>query len=141
MLVRLALAFAAAHGVVHRVHHHTANHWTSSKPTGLPGLAEGHVLKVFVTDLAYRRHALLKDEAELTAGHTQVRVLAFLRHELCRSSGGTDEFRSSAGFELKVVHGGSHRRGGLGGLRRGHASLEPGPQVPGSCARREQEDR
>src|SRR5262249_4632617 len=57
-VIALHAAFTTAVRVIHRVHCHSANGGTNTKPPRAAGLAERFILMVEVADLANRRHAI-----------------------------------------------------------------------------------
>src|SRR5207247_8755356 len=77
-----ALALAAAPRMVHRGHRHPSHARIAPEPAHAPGLAVGHVLVIEVADLADHRPAQDVEPAHLPRGQPQLRVLAFLGHEL-----------------------------------------------------------
>ena len=102
-----SLAFAAAVRMVHRVHGHAAVHRAASLPARAAGLAHGHVLMVHVADLADGRHAFHQHFAGLAGRQLNQRIVAFLGHQLRRTSSGTHHLRALTRTQLDVVDGGA----------------------------------
>src|SRR5262245_37459400 len=67
-VVALALALAATHRVIDRVHHRSPDGGTEAAPAHAPGLADRNILVVEVAHLADRGHALQRHEADFPRG-------------------------------------------------------------------------
>ena len=93
-------ALAAAVRMVVRVHNGTAHLRTASEPAAAARLADGDVLMLEVPDLADRCTTVDVHTADLTGRQTQKRVVAFLRHELCRCARTACQLRALADLEL-----------------------------------------
>src|SRR5690606_2428606 len=100
---------AAAVRVVHRVQDHTAVSRAPALPAHAAGLAPVDVGLLGVADLADRGAAGRLDQADLTGGHAQVRVLAFAGEQLDRGAGAAAQDGAAAGLELHRVDGGADR--------------------------------
>src|ERR1043166_1625149 len=99
-----SLAFTTTVRMVHRVHRHATNLRPQTFPTRTSGLAERNVLVLDVADLAHRRLANERHAPHFARRHTQLRVLAFLRHELRKRSGGARHLPAFAGSQFDVVN-------------------------------------
>src|SRR6195952_3691258 len=100
------LALATAVRVVDRVHDDTMDGGALALPSHTAGLAPVDVALLGVADLADRGAAAHVDAADLTAGHAERRVGAFLSQQLDADSGGTAHLRAATGAELHGVdHG------------------------------------
>src|ERR1700761_929267 len=76
------LALTTTVRMVHRVHHHTTHRRALALPAHPPGLTPVDVGLLGVTHLANRGAAAYVDATDLTAGHPQRRVSAFLAEQL-----------------------------------------------------------
>src|SRR4029453_17038213 len=81
-VVALALALAATHRVVDRVHHGAAHGRPESLPAHAPGLADRHVLVIQVADLADGGHALDGHQPDFAGRQLERGPLAFLGQQL-----------------------------------------------------------
>ena len=86
--------------MVIRVHRNTARLRTASEPAAAARLADGDVLMLEVPDLADRCTTVDVHTADLTGRQPQKRVVAFLRHELCRCARTARQLRALADLEL-----------------------------------------
>ena len=101
------LAFAAAHGVVHRVHGHAPDVGPFAQPAFAPGLAQGDVFLLHVAQLADGGPAVQRHHAHLAGRQLQMGVLAFLGHQLGGGARGPGHLPALAGLHLHVVHQGA----------------------------------
>src|SRR5687767_10681736 len=102
-------AFAATHGMINRVHGDAAVVRHAATPAGCAGLAPTDVLVVEIADLANRRRTVDVDLAGLTGRQTDLRLGAFLCHQLRAGAGRASHLTTATGLELDVVDGGAHR--------------------------------
>src|SRR5204862_2569088 len=102
-VVALALALAATHRMVHRVHHGAAHRRAEAQPADAPRLADGHVLVVEVADLADRGHAVERDEPHLARRHLEGGASALLREQLCLGAGAPAQLGALPGLQLDRV--------------------------------------
>src|ERR1017187_5907756 len=103
------LAFAAAVGVVDRVHRHAAVGGIDALPAVAAGFADADVFVVGIANLADGGHALHQHLARLARGQLQQRIVAFLRHQVDLCAGRTRHLRAFARTQLDVVHDRSQR--------------------------------
>src|SRR6267142_1646383 len=103
-VIALALALAAAHRVVDRVHDRAAHRGPEALPAHAPGLADRDVLVIEVADLAHGGHAVERDQPHLARGQPQRRAGAFLGEQLGLGAGTAAHLRAAAGLQLDVVH-------------------------------------
>ena len=132
-----ALAFAAAEGVVDRVHGHAAGLGADALPAVAAGLADADQLGLGVADLAEGGPAVDGHPAHLGGGQPQGGVVALLGHQLDAHAGAAGHLAAAARLELDVVHDRAdrdvaHRQGvarpDLGALTAAQhvADLDPG---------------
>src|SRR5437870_8611529 len=81
-VIALALALAAAHRVVDRVHDRAAHGGPEALPAHAPGLADRDVLVIEVADLAHGGHAVERDQPHLARGQPQRRAVPLLGQQL-----------------------------------------------------------
>src|SRR5262252_6133651 len=81
------LAFSATHRVVDRIHRDAAHRRVATPPAIASRLADRNVLVIEVADLTDHRAAVHVEAANLARRQTQLRVVAFLRHQLAIGSG------------------------------------------------------
>src|SRR5258708_3949670 len=105
----LALALAATHGVIDRVHDHAAHMRTASEPAGTAGLAERDVLVLDVTDLADGGVALGENLADFTGRQADLRVTGIDRHDGRAAAGGAADLGAAAGNDFDIVDGRAER--------------------------------
>ena len=98
-----ALAFAAAVRVVAGVHDAAAHGRADAHVTLAACFTDLDVRVVDVADLADRGFRVHRNESHFAAGQTDLRIRAFLCHQLRRVARGADELRALAGFELDAV--------------------------------------
>src|SRR5690242_5452015 len=91
------------HRVIDGVHRDAAVVRTLAHPTNAARLAERDVRVIDVGHLADRGLAVLMDHADFARGHTNLRVVAVLRHENRADTGRTDELSALALAHLEVV--------------------------------------
>ena len=91
------------------VHGRAADLGSLAEPAAAAGFAAGLVLVLDVTDLADGGLAANVDAAELAAGHSDHRVIAFLGEKLGAGACASDELAASAQRELEVVDGRADR--------------------------------
>ena len=95
---RLVLAFATTVRVVDRVHNRTTDGRADALPAVTASLADLDVGMLGVADFANGRAAGEQHAAHLRRGHAQNGVLAFLTHELDRSTSGASQRSTLAGL-------------------------------------------
>src|SRR5262249_4033667 len=100
---------ATAHRVVDRVHRDAALVRTATEPTRTTGLADRDVGVVDVRHLADRRLTIEVDLANLARRHTDLRVVAILRHQRSAGAGRANELAALALAHLDVVDGRAER--------------------------------
>src|SRR5271168_2888912 len=88
-----SFAFTTAVGMVHRVHGHAAIVRALAQPARTSGLTDGDVFVIGVADLPDGRHAILRHLAGLARRQLHQRIVAFLRDQLRRSTGGAHHLR------------------------------------------------
>src|SRR5262245_22233699 len=108
-VVALALALAATHRVVDRIHDRATHRWPEATPAHAARLADRDVLVIEIADLADRGHAVEADEPDLARRQLQGRAAAFLGQQLRLSAGAAAELSAAARLELHVVHQGADR--------------------------------
>src|SRR6266850_3629627 len=86
-VIALALALAAAHRVVDRVHDRAAHRRPEALPAHAAGLADRHVLVIEVADLPDGGHAVERDQPYLARGQPQRGPVALLGQELRLGAG------------------------------------------------------
>ena len=98
-----ALAFAAAVRVITRVHNNTADARADAHVTAATGLTDANVAVVSIAhgaDGCLRVHG---DHADFAGGQTDLRVRAFLSHQLSGVAGTANELAAAARNDLNVV--------------------------------------
>src|SRR5262245_32873377 len=103
------LPFSAAHRMVDRIHRHAAHRWVTTHPAAAAGLADRHVLVVEVADLTHHRAAVDVEAPHLARRQSQLRVVAFLRHQLAIGAGRARHPRGAPREQLDVVEVGAER--------------------------------
>lgn len=98
-----ALALAAAMGVIAGVHNHAADGGTDAHVTGAAGLTNADVLVVSVAHGADGGFRIHRNLADFAGGQTNLRVQAFLGHELSAHTGGTNHLAAAAGLDFHIV--------------------------------------
>ena len=106
---RLVLAFATTVRVVDRVHNRTTDGRADALPAVTASLADLDVGMLGVADFANSRAAGEQHAAHLRRGHAQNGVLAFLTHELDRSTSGASQRSTLAGLQLNCMDEGTNR--------------------------------
>src|SRR5205807_7563050 len=96
------LAFTAAMGMIHRVHRNASVDRLFSEPTIAPGLADGHVLMLYVADLPDGRHAINQYFAGLPGRQLDQGIIAFFGSQLGCASGRAHHLPALARLELQV---------------------------------------
>src|SRR5690348_5395405 len=91
------------------VHGRAAHLGSPAQPAVAAGLAAGLVLVLDVTDLADGGLRADVDASQLSAGHPDDGVIAFLGEQLRGRAGASYELAASAQRELQVVDGGADR--------------------------------
>src|SRR2546423_507744 len=86
--------------VADRVHRQAAHGRPPALPAVPAGLADADDLVVGVAQLPDRGAALEQHLAHLGRGHADLRVLAFLGHQLAEGTRAADELRAAAALEL-----------------------------------------
>src|SRR6185312_9752030 len=107
VVVALALAAAAAEGVVGRVHRAAADGRADAAMARASRLAERDRVVLRVAHLADGGHAGVGDHADLAGGHLDLGVAAVLRHQLSLRTGGAHHLRAFARVQLDVVDEGT----------------------------------
>src|SRR5690606_19429707 len=120
------LAFAAAVGMVHRVHGHTAYMGSSPQVPGTSGFADDHVLVLHVAHLADGGTAGLQHHSKLTGRKPDCGVFPFFGHELGSGARGPNPLAALARLQLDVVDDRAH---GNVLQRQGVARLDVGPRA------------
>src|SRR5690606_20635543 len=95
--------------VVDGVHHDTTDRGAAALPAHTAGLAPVDVRLLGVADLADGGAAAHVDATDLTGGHTQRGVGAFLAEQLDAHARGTSQLGAAAGTQLHGVDGGTGR--------------------------------
>src|SRR5712692_4857708 len=116
------LRLATTVRVVARRHDHATHRGTPAHTALVTGASDLLVLVLDVPQLADRRAAPHLDDADATRGEPDLRVLAFLGHELRHAARRAHELRAATGLELHPVD----RRAGRDVLERqavAHARL------------------
>ena len=103
------LALATTVRVVDRVHHDTTDGRALALPPHTAGLAPVDVRLLGVADLADGGAAAHVDATDLTAGHAQRGVGAFLAEQLDADTGRTGHLGAAAGPQLHGVDDGTGR--------------------------------
>src|SRR5271154_1690243 len=98
------LAFAAAVGVIHRVHDDTAHGRTHTEPAHRAGLAEHAQIVFIVADFADGRAAVDMYLAHFAGLQAQTGIHAFARGELCRGAGAARHLAALADFQFDVMY-------------------------------------
>src|SRR5690606_16373415 len=101
------LALTTTVRVVDRVHDDTTDRGTTTLPAHTAGLAPVDVRLFGVADLADGGAAAHVDAADLTGGHTQRGVGAFLTQQLDAHTGRAGQLGTAAGTQLHRVDGGT----------------------------------
>src|SRR4051794_21988603 len=73
--------------MVARVHRRATNGWSSTAMSIAACLTDDDVFVIDVADLPEGGHAIQVNEPDFTGRHTNLRVIAGLRHQLSRGSG------------------------------------------------------
>src|SRR2546427_11361868 len=103
-VIALALALAAAHRVIDRVHDRAAHRGPEALPARAPGLADRHVLVIEVAALPHGGHALEGAQPHLTRGQPQRGAVAFLGQQLGLGARAATHLGAAARLQLDVVH-------------------------------------
>src|SRR5206468_12105822 len=90
-----ALSLTAAMGVIHRVHRQASHRGPPALPAVPAGLADADDLVLGVAQLPDGGAAVEQDLPNLGGGHADLRVEAFLRHQLAEGPGAADELRAA----------------------------------------------
>ena len=118
-----ALALAAAVRVVAGVHDAAAYRRADAHVTLAACFTDLDVCVVDVADLTDGGFRVHRDQANFAAGQTNLRIRAFLCHELRRVARGANQLRALAGLELDAV---DHRADRNVGNRQGVADFDVG---------------
>src|ERR1035437_4471644 len=106
---RGGLAFAAAVGVVDRVHGHAAHGRAYAAPAHATGLAHRFQRMLFIADFADGGAALDVHLAHFAGAQAKLGVTALAREELHRGAGRARNLHAFAGQHLDAMHGGADR--------------------------------
>src|SRR5271155_4474901 len=98
----LALALAATHGVIDRVHDHAAHMRTAAEPAGATGFAERNVFVLDVADLADGGVALGENLADFTGGQADLGVTGIDRHDRRAATGSAADLGAASGNDFDV---------------------------------------
>jgi hypothetical protein len=98
-----ALALAASHGVVNRVHYHTANVRPSTQPTGSSSLTARNIHVIGITDLPDGRVSVLVDLSDFTRRHPHQSITGFAVIQDGLLAGAASDLTTSARNNLKIV--------------------------------------
>src|SRR5690349_3822684 len=96
-------ALATTMGMVTRVHNRSAHFRPATHPALPSGLADPDILVIEVANLADSCQTINKYLTHFTGWHTQSRVVAFLRHELRRSTSTAHHHATTAELKLDIV--------------------------------------
>ncbi len=103
------LAFTTAHGVVHRVHCHTANAGTPAEPAGAPGFTQFGRFVLTVADLTDTGPAQVVEFPYFAGWQPDQHVGTFLGHQLSRGTGAAHQLSPFADLHLDIVDYGTQR--------------------------------
>ena len=103
------LAFAAAVGMVVRVHNRAAHGGSPAHMALSAGLTDLYVLMVNIADLADSGHAVYADIAQLAGRQAEKSHAVFLSHKLSHVAGCTSQLSALAGIQLHIVEEGTNR--------------------------------
>src|SRR5271163_1614877 len=93
----LALALAATHGVIDRVHDHAAHVRAAAHPAGASGFAEGDIFVLDVADLADGGVALRENLADFIGGQAYLGVTGVDRHDRRAAARRAADLRAASG--------------------------------------------
>src|SRR4051812_29845601 len=100
MAAALGAAFTTAVRVVDRVHCGAADVGANALPPIAARLADHHIHRVGVADLADRRPAISRDAANFSAGQSDLSPTCFAGHERGGRAGGSAEASTASGLHL-----------------------------------------
>src|SRR3984957_13158573 len=124
------LAFAAAVGVIDRIHHNAAHRRANAQPAHRAGLAEHAQVVLIVANLADGGPAVDVHFAHLARLQAQAGIHAFARRELRGSTGAARHLAALAHFQFDVVNRTSHRNvPQRHGIARFDRRIGPGPDL------------
>jgi len=99
-----ALAFAAAHRVIDRVHDHAAHMRSSALPASTSCFAAGNVHMIDVANLANGREAVLVNPANFARGHFHQRVAGFDSSKRSLLPGTARDLAAASRSQFNVVN-------------------------------------
>ena len=89
--------------VIARVHNHAADARTDAHVTGAAGLTDAHVAVISIAHGADGRLRVHGDHTNFAGGEANLRIRAFLRHQLSGVAGAADKLAAAARNKLDVV--------------------------------------
>jgi hypothetical protein len=101
------LAFTASHGMINRVHGHTANVRPFALPTAPAGFSQLLAFMLCIADLPNTGPAFLMETPHFTGGQFYQNIVAFLGHQLGRSTGASYKLGALAYFHLNIMNDGT----------------------------------
>src|SRR5580693_3321612 len=99
-----SFAFATAVRVIHRIHRDATIVRPLPQPPRTSGFADGDVFVIEIAHLANRRHATLRNFANLARRQFHQRILAFLGHQLSCAARRTHHLRALARLQFDIVN-------------------------------------
>ncbi len=103
------LAFTAAHGMINRVHGHTANMGTFALPSCPARFTQFLAFMLGIADLADTGPAFLMKPTHFTGGQFYQNIFAFLGHQLGGSAGASYQLGALAYFHFNIMDDGAQR--------------------------------
>lgn len=101
------LPFTSTHGMIDRVHGHTANMGPLAQPAVPARLTKFLAAMLRIADLTNAGTAQLVESAHLSRGQLDQNMITFFGHELGRRTGTANQLRPLADFHLHVVNNGT----------------------------------
>src|SRR6185503_12836291 len=111
MTAAAGAAFAAAVGMIDRVHRDAAHRWPPAEPAIAAGLADRNVRMVGIGDRPDRRHAAARDQPLLARIEPEDRIALIAACDLGIGTGGARHLAALADLQLNVVHNRADRNG------------------------------
>ena len=109
MTTTRSTTFTTTKGVIHRVHHHTADGGALAQPARAAGRTRRFVHVIDIGNLTHNGEAVFRNEANFTTGEAHLAELAVLGNQFGTGTSGTSDLGTLARLHFDVVDNGVQR--------------------------------